>query len=269
MVSWNWGVEVATIDPWQMVFDQAVELADSLLQAQPKGEVDSLDIKEQVIRTVQAIASGEVAPREDWSVIVRPVNNKVKLDEKIDEHFDIALRQAMFVRVLFEYHMKEIKENYVESVQPSMLMKVGEEMLFAFACAQQHATAWRLLTEVRDKSYEARSQKATQAKNERKEEREVLLRSLIEASLRRLRPRGRWRTHILAAQEISVDLAGISDSLSLPISNDPDELSDKVQLMIWKEPQLRKTYNENAREPLPEPVKIQKGFVKVDYGDED
>lgn len=83
---------MAAIDPWQMIFDKAGELADSLLHEQPKGKVDAVDFDEQVISTVKEIAYGEVNPREDWSVIIKPVRKGDKIDEKIGEHFEIALR---------------------------------------------------------------------------------------------------------------------------------------------------------------------------------
>lgn len=258
---------MAAIDPWQMIFDKAGELADSLLHEQPKGKVDAVDFEEKVISTVKEIAYGEVNPRKDWSVIIKSVSKGNKIDEKIGEHFEIALRQAVFVRVLFEHHMQKIRECYSESSQPRMLMKVGEEMLAAFACAQQHATAWRLLKAVRDKSYGARSQNANQVKSEKKEERELLLRSLVESSLGRLRPGGGWRSHVIAAQVISEDLAAIAASYSLPITSDEDELSEKVQLMIWKEPRLRKAYNETAKHPLDEPVKTRKVVLDFSVGD--
>ncbi|MWJ29291.1 hypothetical protein GPM19_13985 [Halomonas sp. ZH2S] len=260
---------MTTTDPWQMIFDKAGHIFDSLLHELPKSKFDAIDFNDKVESVVKELASGEVNPREDWSVIIRSTNKKVKLDEKIDDHFEIALRQAMFVRVLFEFHMQKIKEQYSESSQPGMLMKIGEEMLAAFACAQQHATAWRLLTQVRDKSYEVRSQKAAQVKIDKKEEREALLRSLIETHLGRLRPKGGWRSHILAAQQVSIEVASIAESLSLPISSDQDELSEKVQMMIWKEPRLRKAYNENAKEPLDEPIKSRRVYVKEIFSEEE
>nr|WP_298410499.1 hypothetical protein [uncultured Halomonas sp.] len=256
-----------TIDSWQMVFDKAGDLADSLLHEQPKDMVDALDIEEQIISAIQELASGEVNPKEDWSVIIKPVSKGSKIDERIANHFDIALRQAVFVRVLFEYHMQKIKEYYSESSQLGMLIKVGEDMLAAYACAQQHATAWRLLSGVRDKSYETRSQNANQIKAEKKEERELLLRCLIESSLERLRPGGGWRSHIIAAQIIAEDLGTMAASYALPITSDEDELSEKVQLMIWKEPRLRKAYNETAKKPIEEPVKTRKIVLSLSPGD--
>ena len=255
-----------TLDPWQMVFDKAGELADSLLHEQPKSKIDAVDIEDQIINAVKEIARGEVNPREDWSVIIRPVNKKSKIDEKIEEHFEVALRQSVFVRVLFEYHMQKVREHYSETSQPGELMKIGEEMLAAFACAQQHATAWRLLKEVRDKSYETRSKNANQIKAEKKEESDLLLRCLIETSLDRLRPAGGWRSHILASQVIAKDLSSMRETYSIPIIADEDELSEKVQLMIWKESRLRKAYNETAKQLLDEPIKTRKVFFNFDQG---
>ncbi|EWH02091.1 hypothetical protein Q427_10585 [Halomonas sp. BC04] len=258
-----------TIDPWQMIFDKAGDLADALLHEQPESEIDSVDREEKVVGAMQKIASGEVSPREDWSVIIRPVRKRDTLDEKIDYHFEIAIRQAVFVRALYEHDMQKIKQYFSEISQFGMAMKVGEDMLSAFACAQQHATAWRLLRAIRDKSNQAKSPKANQVKAERKEERELLLRSLIESSLGRLRPRGGWRNHVVAGQVIAKELAEMAASYSLPITSDEDELSDKVQLMIWKEPRLRAAYNENANKPLDEPVKVRKVLLKFDLNVDD
>ncbi|NAW33493.1 hypothetical protein [Halomonas alimentaria] len=163
--------DVTTTDPWQMIFDKAGDLADSLLHELPKSKVDAVDMEGQVVSTIEKIATGEVDPRKDWSVIIRPVSKESMIDERIDEHFDIALRQAVYVRIIFEYHMQKIKGYFSEASQAGMLMKVGEEMLDAFGCAQQHATAWRLLKAVRDKSL--RSQNGNQIKADKKEERAV------------------------------------------------------------------------------------------------
>lgn len=260
---------MATLDSWQQIFDKAGDLVDSLLYERPKDQFDAIDDEEKIISVLKEIASGEIDPREDWSVIIKAANKGDKLDEKIDQHFEISFRQAIFVRILFEYTMKKIKENYSEHSQFAPLMKAGEEMIFAFACAHQHATAWRLLIEVRDKSYEARSSKGAQVKAEKKEEREVLLHIFIESALERLRPGGGWRNHIIASQTIAKDLAAMAESYSLPITNDIDELSEKVQSMVFKEDRLRKAYNEAAKKPLDEPVKIRKAKLNVIFGEED
>lgn len=256
---------MTTTDPWQIIFDKAGALADSLLHNLPKSEFDLIDLDEKVASVVTELGRGEVDPRKDWSVIIRPTNKNVELDKKIDDHFEIALRQALFVRVLFEFHMQKVRKHLSEHSQPSAIMKIGEDMLTAFACAHQHSTAWRLLREFRDKSYEKRSRSANQVKAEKKEEREVLLRCLIDTLISRLRPQGGWRSYVLAAQQISIEVASIAESLSLPISSDKDELSEKIQLMIWKEPRLRNAYNADAKEPLDEPVKTRKTTLKVEF----
>ncbi|GKW48614.1 hypothetical protein [Halomonas sp. NCCP-2165] len=261
------GRDVATLDPWYLIFDKAGDLVDALLHEQPKGEFDAIDFEGTISDTVEKIASAEFNPQEDWSVIIRPVNNGEKLDEKIDRHFEIAVRQSVYVRILYEYNMGRIKENYSESSQPGMLMKVGETMLSAFACAQQHATAWRILKEVRNKSYDKRSQAANQIKAEKKSERELLLRSLIEPALERLRPSGNWRSHVFAAQVIAKYISEISSSCSLPISDNEDELSEKIERMIFTESRLRKAYNENAKQPLDEPAKTRKMNMQVNFGE--
>lgn len=253
------------LDPWQVIFDKAGDLADSLLHAQPKGEFDAVDFEEKIVGVVKEIASGEVDPKEDWSVIIRPVKKQEVFDAKVSKHFEIALRQAVFVRILFESHMQRIKKRYSEASQPRELMIIGEDMLFAFSCAQQHATAWRLLKEVRDKSNDARSQYAHQVKAEKKEESELLLRGLIESSLERLRPGGGWRSYIIAAQDIAKDLATTSETYALPITSNEGELSEKIQRMIWRETRLRKAYNEAAKEPLDEPVKVRKMYVNSGF----
>lgn len=248
------------IDPWQMIFDRAGELGDAILCEQPKSEFDSIDYESQVVGMIKEISSGEVDPRDDWSVIIRSANKANRLDEKIECHFHIALRQTVFVRVLFEYHMEKIKENYAESSQPGALIKVGEEMLSAFACAQQHATAWRLLKEVRNNSYEIRQEKAQAARNEKKEEREILLRALVKGALSK-RPANGWPGHVRSAQTIAKTLLPLVDEYRLPLPGDEDKLSEQIEKLTFHEPSLRKAYNENAKEPLAEPTKTRKSKI--------
>lgn len=257
------------VDPWHIIFEKTCALIDALFDEQPKSEVDAIDIDTQVYNVIGDIACGRVDPRSDWSLVIKPENKGERLDKKIEDHFDIALRQTAYARIIFESHMQKVKDNCPESVQPSKLMKLGEEMLAAFACAQQHSTAWRLLIEVRDKNYQTRSQKAAQVKAEKKEEREVLLLCLIEPALNRLRPQGGWRSHILAAQSIAQDVKALAASYSLPISSNEDELSENVEKMIWKESRLRKVYNENAKEPLDEPVKMRRVNVNAKFSGEE
>lgn len=64
------------LDPWQVIFDKAGDLADSLLHAQPKAEFDAVDFEEKIVSVVKEIASGKVDPKEDWAVIIRPIKKK-------------------------------------------------------------------------------------------------------------------------------------------------------------------------------------------------
>ncbi|MBS9403712.1 hypothetical protein KG088_08725 [Halomonas sp. TRM85114] len=261
--------DVTTTDPWQMIFDKAGDLADSLLHEQPKSEFDAVDFEEKVVSVLKKIAYGEVNPREDWSVIIRPVNKKSKLDEEIEKHFEIALRQAVFVRVIFEYDMQKIRANFPEVSQRSMLLRSGEEMLDALSCAQQHATAWRLLKEVRDKSFEARSRNASRVKDEIKEEKKVMLRSMIEPSIERLRPPGGWLTPVLASQDIAKYIVDIFDNLPLSFSMGKDEMSQEIHRLIVKDSRFRKAYETNAKEPIVDPVKMRRVIVKFGYNDQE
>ncbi|GEK49474.1 hypothetical protein [Vreelandella venusta] len=251
------------IDSWQIVYKRAIELSVSLTKEQMNSEIDCLDIEEKIQRIAQDISAGCINPEDDWSLIIKPVNNKAKLDEKIEEALEVAFRQTVFVRILFEYNMNKIVKEYVDGLKAIEIMEVGKKMISALECAHQHATAWRVLSEVRNNSYVIRSQKANQIKQEKNNDREVLLRSLILPWLSRLRPRNGWSSHVLAAQEITPKLASFADSLQLPILEKEDELSEMVESMIWKEPQLRKAYNENAKNALKEPVKMRKVCVKM------
>ena len=260
---------MTTTDPWQMIFDKAGDLADSLLHEQPKSEFDAVDFEEKVVSFVKEIAYGEVNPREDWSVVIRPVNKKNKVDEEIEKHLEIALRQAVFVRILFEYDMQKIKDRISEASQPGMIMKVGNEMLDAFACAQQHATAWRFLKAVRDKSFNTRSRSGNQVKADKKEEKEVMLRSMVEVSLNHLRPQNGWRNPVLASQEVAEYIVDNFKGLPLNFPMDKGEISEKVHQFILKDSRFRKAYEDNAKEPIGEPVKTRSAFVKIDFGQEE
>lgn len=254
---------MTAIGPWQIVYKRAIGLSIALEKESTNIENDTIDMEERILRITREISTGYIDPVNDWSLTIEPVKNKAKLDEKIEEAFEVALRQTVFVRILYEYYINKILEEYADDLKPIEIMAVGEKMISALECAHKHATAWRVLSEVRNDSYEIRSQKANQIKKEKKNDREVLLRSLILPCLSRLRPRNGWSSHVIAAQDITPELASYADFFDLPILEKKDELSEVVESMIWKEPQLRKAYNENAKEALREPVKMRKGYVKM------
>ncbi|MCD1585080.1 hypothetical protein K7H09_03550 [Halomonas sp. IOP_14] len=251
-----------TVDSWQIIYDQAGDLVDAILHEQPKSEFDAIDFEEAINSKAEEIAWRGIKPEDDWSTIIRPVKKGVKLDNKIDEHFHTALRQGVFVRLLYEGEMQIIIKYYSDSSQPGKLFKVGAKMVSAFSCAQQHATAWRLLNEVRNNSYEVRQEKAQAARNEKKEEREILLRGLVKGALSK-RPANGWPGHVRAAQTIAKTLFPLIDEYNLPLPNDEDQLSEQIEKLIFHEPILRKAYNDSAKEPLPEPVKLRKVNVDV------
>lgn len=256
---------MTTIDPWQMIFDKAGDLVDAILHEQPKSEFDAIDFDNAIDNSAIEIVWGKVDPEDDWSVVIRPVKKGVKLDGKIEEHFNIALRQCVFVRMLYEGSMQKIIKHYAEISQPGELFKVGEKMILAFACAQQHATAWRLLKEVRDSSYELRQEKARAATQERKEEGEILLRGLVKGALSKRPPNG-WPGPVRAAQAIAKTLSPLIDEYKLPLPINEGKLTEQIDKLISSEPSLRKAYNENARHPLEEPTKIREvDGVRVAY----
>lgn len=256
---------MTTTDPWQMIFDKAGELVDAILHEQPKSEFDAIDFENAINSRAIEIVWGKVVPEDDWSVVIRPVKQGIKLDDKIEAHFNIALRQGVFVRMLYEGSMQKIIKHYTESSQPGELFKVGEKMVSAFACAQQHATAWRILKEVKNNSHEVRQEKAQAARNEKKEEREILLRGLVRGVL--LRPETKlWPGYVRTAQMIANKLFPLVKEYNLPIENDEDKLSEKIEKIIFREPSLRKAFNENTKHPLEEPTKMRKvGGARVVY----
>lgn len=257
--------DVTTIDPWQMLFDKAGDLVDAILHEQPKSEFDAIDFENAINSKAIEIVWGKVDPEDDWSVVIRPVKNGVKLDDKIEEHFNIALRQGVFVRMLYEESMQKIIKNYTESSQPGELFKVGEKMILAFACAQQHATAWRILKEVKNNSHEVKQEKARAATQEKKEEGEVLLRGLVKGALSKRQDYG-WPGHVRTAQTIAKTLFPLIDEYRLPLPSSEDKLSEKIEKLIFSEPSVRKVYNENAKHPLEEPKKVRKvDGVRVEY----
>jgi|TARA_R110001583_G_scaffold158927_1_gene310752 hypothetical protein len=245
-------------DVWAIIDKQASDLADHLLHSQPEEQVDAIDREKQYHDVINQLGSGEIDPKKDWEVIIRPVLRKEKIQEQIDKHFDIALRQAVYTCVKYQFYMDKIKKNVVRTRQDVMLFEQGMDMIKAFACAHQHATAWRLLISVRDNSYEIRTAKAAQAKEEKKDEKDILLRSLIKGALTKHRPSGGWKSYKLAAPEIAKALFPLIAQYSLPLSENIDQLSDKIEKLIFKEPRLRKIYDENAKEPLTETVKVRK-----------
>merc|ERR1711977_21347 len=127
---------------------------------QPKSEFDSIDFENAIISKAEDIRFRGVNPEDDWSVVIRQVKKGAKLDEKIEEHFHIALRQGVYVFLLYAEDMRRVIETYNESSQPGELFKIGNKMISAFSCSQQHATGYRLLKEVRDNSDEVKQEKA-------------------------------------------------------------------------------------------------------------
>lgn len=270
LYKWHWikqgGMsDVTTIDPWQMIFDRAGDLGDAILHEQPKSEFDAIDFENAINSRAIEILWGKVDPEDDWSVVIRSVKKGVKLDNKIEEHFNIALRQVVFVRMLYETDMQKIIKQYTESSQPIELLKVGEKMISAFACAQQHATAYRLLKEVRDNSDEVKQEKARVATQEKKEEGEVLLRGLVKGALSK-RPAHGWPGHVRTAQTIANTLFPLIDEYRLPLPSSEGKLYEKIDKLIFREPSVRKVYNENAKHPLDEPTKMREvDGVRVVY----
>ncbi|NYS59687.1 hypothetical protein [Vreelandella salicampi] len=133
-------------------------------------------------------------------------------------------------------------------------------MISAFSCAQQHATAWRILKETRNNSYEVRQNKAQAARNEKKEEREILLRGLVKEALSK-RPDNGWPGRVRTAQTIAKKFLPLIEEYNLPLPNDEDQLSEQIEKFIFREPSLRKAYNENAKEPLEEPTKTRQAKI--------
>ena len=256
---------MTTTDPWQIIHDKAAELVDAILHEQPKSEFDAIDFDNALMNKAEEIRLRGVNPEDDWSVVIRQVKKGVKLDEKIEEHFHIALRQGVYVVLLYAEDMRRVIETYNESSQPGELFKIGNKMISAFSCAQQHATACRLLKEVRDNSYEVRQEKAQAARNEKKEEGEILLRGLVKGVLSK-RPDNGWPGRIITGQMIANKLFPLVDEYNLPLPNEEHDLSEQIAKIIFREPSLRKAYNENAKHPLDEPTKARKvGNVRVVY----
>lgn len=247
---------MTTTDPWQMIFDKAGDLVDAILHEQPKSKFDAVDFENAINSTVIEIVGGKVDPEDDWSLVIRPVKKGRKLDDKIEEHFNIALRQGIFVRMLYEEDMQKVIKFYAESSQSGALFKIGEKMVLAFSCAQQHATAWRILKEVKNNSHEVKQEKAQAATQAKKEEGEVLLRGLVKGSLSK-RPDYGWPGHVRAAQTIAKTLFPLVNEYRLPLPSSEDKLFEKIETLIFREPSLRKAYNENARHPLEEPTKVR------------
>jgi hypothetical protein len=112
-----------------------------------------------------------------------------------------------------------------------------------------------MLKDLRDNSPEARQEKAKQAKQELKDEKEVMLRALIRGALSKHRPSGGWERYELAAPVIAKIIHPVIEEYSLPLTNNIDLLSESIQKLIFTEPRLRKTFNENGKQPVPEPHK--------------
>ncbi|NYS60553.1 hypothetical protein [Vreelandella salicampi] len=110
-----------TVDSWQIIYDQAGDLVDAMLHEQPKSEFDAIDFNDAINSKIEEIIWRGIEPEEDWSVTIRPVKIGSKLDDKIEEHFQIALRQGVFVRLLYEGDMRRIIKHYTESSQSGEL----------------------------------------------------------------------------------------------------------------------------------------------------
>lgn len=247
---------------WELIFDKAGDLLETILKEQPKSEIDAVDVEVKINEVLKKIAYAELNPRDDWSVVIKNENKAENLDQKIKAHFDIAFRQGVYVRLLYEFHIKRVVMEFSEASQVSQINKLGEEMIDAFACAQQHATACILLKEVKEKNFSARAEKGKVARKEKQEEEKVLLRGLIRGALSK-RPANGWPGYVRTAQLIAKSLSGLIDEYGLSISSDVDQLTEKVSKLIVSENSLRRAYNDNAKQHLPEPVKLRKSRIDI------
>ncbi|QHD49834.1 hypothetical protein [Vreelandella aquamarina] len=239
----------------------ATDLGDALLHEQPKSEKDAIDHEEQWHTALQQAMGRSPDPMNDWEV---PINSslprkKDDFQKKIDNHLSIALRQIAFVSHLNQNWIPKIYENINEDNRRQLMLRDEyTKIAKSFACAYQHATAWRMLKDFRDNSPAARQEKANQAKQEIKDEKEVMLRALIKGALSKHRPSGGWERYDLAAPVIASVLHPLIQEYSLPLPDDIDLLSEKIRKLIFTEPRLRKIYNENGIQPVPEPHKMRK-----------
>lgn len=243
-------------DAWQMIYDEACELIETILSDRPGNKAEENEFHGRVEDVMRSILKREIDPREDWSVVINTVNNESALEEKIDLHFNIATRQSIYASILFEHDITIGRKKYSGSTAlPSYIRKSGEHLIAAFACAQQHATAWQILKDLREKSYATRSAKATEAKKELKNEREILLRGMVKGLLVK-RESGAWPGPVRASQDIARKMMPVIEEFRLPLPIDMDELSEIIVKSIEKEPSLRKAYNDNAVSPLPKPRRL-------------
>lgn len=250
---------MSQVDVWAIIDKQATDLADQILHEQPLDKVDALDRDEQWHRSLEQVASQNPDPVKDWDTPIRLIQTKAKIQEQIDKHFDIALRQIAFVSYTHQYRILKIQENIAEDNRRIMMLRdESEKMIKAYACAQQHAAAWRMLKNVRDNSYDIRAVKAALMKQEKKDEKDVLLRGLIRGALIGNRPAKGWKSRELAAHDIAIILHPLIEQYALAFSEDIGSLSTKIAKLIFTEPSLRNAYDENAKVPLSKPMKMRK-----------
>lgn len=248
---------MSQVDVWAIIDKQATDLADKILHEQPLDKVDALDREEQWHRSLEQVASQNPDPVKDWDTPIRLIQTKAKIQEQIDKHFDIALRQIAFVSYTHQYRILKIQENIAEDNRRIMMLRdESEKMIKAYACAQQHAAAWRMLKNVRDNSYDLRAVKGVLAKQEKKDEKDVFLRVLIRGALEN-RPAMGWKSLELAAQDIAIILHPLIEQYASAFSEDIGSLSTKISKLIFTEPSLRNAYDENAKVPLSKPMKMR------------
>lgn len=244
----------------------ATDLANQALHEQPKVEKDAIDHDEQWNHAISQVAANEPDPSKDWDTRIHLVQprDKKKLQQQIDDHLEIALRQIALVSFTHQDRIPKIRQNIEEVNRRKIMLRAEQEtMAKALTCAHQHVTAWRMLKDLRDNSPEARQEKARQAKQERKDEKEVMLRALIKGALTKHRPSGGWERYDLAAPLIANILLPLIEEYSLPLTDNIDLLSDNIQKLIFTEPSLRKAYNENGKQPVPEPHKSRIMTIKL------
>ncbi|MCF2914483.1 hypothetical protein [Halomonas sp. Cn5-12] len=236
------------------------ELGTELLHEQPVDEMDAIDHEKQWHEALTQVVAGEPDPFDDWKVSIRLVQttDKKKLQENIDNHLKIALRQIALVSHFNQHIIPQVRKNIHEGVRRHrMLLNAHSTIGKAATYAHQHATAWRMLKDYRDNSVETRSKKAAKANTEIKEEKDALLRALTKWALVKKRPIGGWKDLQSAALDIAISIHPLMIEYGIKTTKDELKLAENLEKTIFKEDSLRNLYNKNAKEELKKPYKIR------------
>lgn len=226
------------------IYNQSLELIVKICHIQDKPQlfflIDVKSVKDQIV-------AGEVLPENDWDETICPKQGEKQLDESIEKHYQVAIRQVVYIGLRYDWKIRSIEEDYSGAVKDEKIKLEGQKMLSALECANQHWAAYHILKAVRHNDYTNRGRKGGVAKQAAINENTMLLRGLVRNQLTNIRPRGGWGSVISTSDIITKNLFPLIKEHNLWKEPDKDKLYEHVTKLIERDDVVSKLYKNNAK----------------------